>query len=142
MKRFIPTVLTAFFLAGDAFAADVAAQIDIANPTARAVPAGAPNSAGYLVVENRDSVPHRVVAAHSDIAASVELHTHAHVNGVMQMRQVDAVELPAGEQVVFKPGGLHVMFIGLNRGIDRGSEIAIELEYEDGSRDPVTLVAE
>ena len=49
---------------------------------------------------------------------------------VMEMRQLDAIDLPAGKTVEFKPGGLHVMFIGLKQPLAIGSKVPVTLKFE------------
>ena len=67
------------------------------------------------------------IAAKSDVPAE----HHAVVDGVMQMRQVEAgIEIPAGETTVLKPQGLHIMLIGLNQSLEIGDTLEVELEFE------------
>jgi periplasmic copper chaperone A len=49
---------------------------------------------------------------------------------VMQMRQVDGIALPAGQKVELKPGGLHVMFIGLKQPLALGGKVPVTLKFE------------
>ena len=49
---------------------------------------------------------------------------------VMQMRQVEAIALPAGKVVKLEPGGLHVMFIGLKQPLALGSKVPVTLKFE------------
>jgi copper(I)-binding protein len=53
--------------------------------------------------------------------------------GMMRMRKVDKIELPAGEVISLKPGGLHVMLIGLKQKLVPGGTIGITLNFDDGS---------
>ncbi|WP_019594272.1 copper chaperone PCu(A)C [Thioalkalivibrio sp. ALM2T] len=87
---------------------------------------------GYFVLRNSGDQDYRIVAAEAPIAKVVELHEHAHVDGVMRMRQVDGLELPAGETLVLEPGGLHLMFIGLHEPLTAGDWIPVLLEFADG----------
>ncbi|MFO7954891.1 copper chaperone PCu(A)C [Thioalkalivibrio sp.] len=87
---------------------------------------------GYFVLHNHGERDYRIVAADAPISEGVELHEHAHVDGVMRMRQVDALEIPAGESLVLEPGGLHLMFIGLHEPLTAGDWIPVILEFDDG----------
>ncbi len=135
-------ILSGFALllfSGLAGAASVADQVQVEDPYARAVPPGLPNSASFMRINNPDQVAHKLVAAESPAADVVELHTHINDNGVMRMRRVDAIELPAGSTTELKPGGLHVMLIGLRAQLKPGDEIQLSLEFEDGSKTALSL---
>jgi periplasmic copper chaperone A len=88
------------------------------------------NGAAYLVVRNAGTTPDRLIGAASDVAGAVELHTVEESNGVMAMRPVEAIDVPAGESVELRPGGFHVMLVGLNRELRPGDMVALTLEFE------------
>ncbi len=115
-----------------------AAGIDADEPYARAVPPGQPNSAVFMVLTNTGDSPRALVGAESDAAETVELHTHTMADGMMQMRRIERIELPAGEPVSLQPGRLHVMLIGLTEQLEPGIEVALTLEFDDGTRLPIT----
>lgn len=111
----------------------VAGQLKIDDPYVRAVPPGQPNSAAFMSVQNTGDQPHQIVDARSPAASVVELHTHKKEDGMMKMRRVPAIDLPAGETTVLKPGGLHVMLIGLQQQLVPGEAVSMTLVFEDGS---------
>jgi copper(I)-binding protein len=113
-------------------AAPAAEQVTVTELRARAMPPAAPNSAAFMTLRN-DGPPTALVAARAAVAKAVELHTHTQVDGVMRMRRVEEISLPTGEAVVLKPGGLHVMFIGLVAPLVAGRSIELTLEFKDGS---------
>jgi len=127
--------LAALLLASPAV---LAADIGVEDPYARAVPPGQPNSAVFMVLTNAGDADRALVAAESDSAANVELHTHTMVDGMMQMRRIERIPLPAGERVALEPGGLHVMLIGLAEQLEPGMDVALTLVFDDGSRTRVT----
>ncbi|GAB0147689.1 copper chaperone PCu(A)C [Marichromatium sp. PS1] len=100
----------------------------------RAVPPGQPNSAAFMVLENDGAVDRAVVAATSPVAEVVELHTHREEGGMMRMRRIERIALPAGERVRLAPGGLHLMLIGLRQPLLVDELVALELQLDDGSR--------
>ena len=57
--------------------------------------------------------------------------------GVMKMRQVEKIEVPAGSETVLEPGGYHVMLIGLKQSLELGQKVAITVNFDDGSSVPV-----
>ena len=72
----------------------------------------------------------KLIGAKSTVAKMVEVHTHVHKDGVMSMQKVDSLEIPAGETVLFKPGGLHLMLMGLQQEMKEGNEFKIDLHFE------------
>jgi copper(I)-binding protein len=140
MKTILVTTAVVVVLASfPAFATGVADRIEVEQPMVRAVAAGVPVSGAHMILRNDDGADHALAAAHSDVAENVELHTHTMENGMMTMRKVDAVSLPAHQTVRFEPGGLHIMLIGLTRTIKAGDTVDISLEFEDGSRKDVSF---
>ncbi len=121
------------------FAGGVADHVSVDSAYARAVAPGVSVSGAYMTISATDGAEHELVAAHSGVAENVELHNHEMEDGVMKMRRMESVTLPADTAVDFKPGGLHVMLIGLTEQLDAGNRIEIELEFEDGSRKAVTF---
>ncbi|WP_348995791.1 copper chaperone PCu(A)C [Achromobacter sp. HNDS-1] len=73
----------------------------------------------------------RLVGVESDAARHVEVHEMAMQDNVMKMRQVSAIDLPAGKPVELKPGGYHVMLIDLARQISAGDPVALTLLVQD-----------
>ena len=126
-------------LSAPAFGDGVADNVSVDNASARAVAPGVPVSGAYMTLSTTDGADHVLAAVHSDVAKSVELHNHVMDDGMMKMRKMDSVALPANTTVIFEPGGLHIMLIGLNGSLDAGDRVKIELEFEDGSRKPVTF---
>ncbi|MBO1923356.1 copper chaperone PCu(A)C [Thiomicrorhabdus sp. 6S3-12] len=116
-----------------AFAATVAESVEISDPYVRMVPPTAPASAAFMTIKNTDGKDHSVVSAKGYINKITELHTHIHDNGVMRMRRVEKIDLPAGQTTALQPGGLHIMLINLNEPVKDGQKYQIDLTFEDGS---------
>ncbi len=110
------------------------AAVTVSDPYARAVPPGQPNSAVFITLTNGSNQPRALVAARSPAAKTVELHTHTNDGGVMHMRKIERIEIPAGASVQLKPGGLHVMLIGLTGDLAPGGTVALDLSFDDGSQ--------
>ncbi|WP_295457683.1 copper chaperone PCu(A)C [uncultured Thiodictyon sp.] len=119
-----------FALAGAAWAA---APVAVSDPYARAVPPGQPNSAVFMTLTNQSDQARALVAATSPAAKTVELHTHVNDGGVMRMRRIERIDIPAGGSAQLKPGGLHVMLIGLTGDLTPGGQVALALTFDDGS---------
>jgi len=108
--------------------------VQVEDAYARAVPPGQPNSAVFMSLTNTGSEDGAVTGAESDVSEVVELHTHIVGEDMMRMRKVERINLPAGETVTLKPGGLHVMLIGLKSTLAPGDLVGLTLIYEDDSR--------
>ena len=54
--------------------------------------------------------------------------------GVMRMRKVDGIEVAPGSPTVLKPGGLHVMFLGLKKPLTLGETVAVTLTFEKAGK--------
>ncbi|MET0051714.1 MAG: copper chaperone PCu(A)C [Candidatus Thiodiazotropha sp.] len=114
-------------------AASAGDEVQVEDPYVRAVPPGQPNSASFMALHNTGDQTYQLVGASSDVAEVVELHTHTLEDGMMRMRQVDHIELPAGESVSLKPGGLHIMLIGLKQKLVPDDQVLLTLKFSDGS---------
>lgn len=88
-------------------------------------------SAAYMTLVNSGGTPDRLVAASTDVAELIELHESKMVDNVMQMAPVPGgIAVPANGQVELKPGGLHVMLIGLKRDLAAGETVRLTLSFE------------
>ena len=104
-------------------------NIDIGHPYARVTVAGQPIGGGYLKLNNRGGND-KLLSATAAVSASVEMHTMNMDGDVMRMRQVDAIPLPAGKTVELKPGGYHLMFVGLKAPLKAGEKFPLKLKFE------------
>ena len=128
-----------------ALSASVSAQpytlgaLSIERPWSRELPPVAPNGAAYLRIENGGARAARIVSAHSPVAGRVEFHAHEMDAGVMKMRQLDSVEVPARGAVSFEPGGLHLMLIGLEEPLVAGKGFALTLVFQEAGEVELTV---
>ena len=106
-------------------------DLDISLPFTRATLPNAPVGGGFMTITNNGAEDDRLVSASSDAAAEVQLHEMAMDGDVMKMRRLaDGIVIPAGETVELKPGGLHVMFIGLAAPFVEGETVTVTLSFE------------
>jgi copper(I)-binding protein len=133
VNRLSSLLLTLMMFLSGAVSAQAVDDVVIEGAYVRAVPPGQPNSAAFMTVSNKGGAGHALVAGSTPAAAVVELHTHTMEGGMMRMREVEKIELPAGETVSLQPGGLHVMLIGLKQKLVPEQTIPLTLRYEDGS---------
>lgn len=141
LSRSAAPLLAALLFAPAAFAADNPA-LAVDGAYARAVPPTAGNSAAFMQIRNSSGEPRQLISADADVSNVTELHNHIQDNGVMRMRRVDAIEVPANGAVELKPGSFHVMLIDLKQPLKEGDTVNIELRFDDGSSKEVSMQAQ
>jgi copper(I)-binding protein len=104
------------------------AQVKVEGAWARPTVAGQQGGGGFMALTSPKA--DRLLGGSTPVAERFELHTMQMQGDVMQMRQVDGIALPAGQKVELKPGGLHVMFIGLKQPLALGSKVPVTLKFE------------
>ncbi|MFT5709188.1 MAG: copper(I)-binding protein, partial [Oceanospirillaceae bacterium] len=127
-------LFASIFLANSAFA-----DVTIKDAYLRAVPPGQMMSAAFMQLTNNTDKALTIIGGSSEFVKSIEVHNHAKIDGVMKMRRVPGLTIEAGDTTVLKPGGLHIMFIGLKKMIKAGEDFRFELTFDDGTSQAVTL---
>lgn len=111
-----------------------------ATPAASGMHSNGMNSAAYMVIENKGTKGDRLLRVEGNVADAIEIHMTDVQNDIMTMRPVESVEIPAGGQVSFEPGGLHIMLINLREPLTAGNRVKLTLVFE--SSDPIAVEAE
>lgn len=126
----------------------VGAAIRVEQPWARAallIGAGGDHGAGqshdaatstsavYMTLVNTGASADAIVAVASDAAEVVEPHSLALENNVARMRPVQRIEIPADGSVALKPGGFHLMLIGIKRDLRPGDTLNLTLTLQSGA---------
>lgn len=104
--------------------------IQVEQAWARASAGQARTGAAYMTLVNHGQAADRLVKVASMVAEKTELHSHVMDGDVMRMRPIAAVEVNPGEPSVLKPGGLHVMLIGLKAPLKAGGSFMLDLTFE------------
>ncbi len=120
-------------------AGNAAADVTVNRGFVRAVPPVMKTSAVFMDLRNNSGTDHALLKAYSNAARHVELHSHINDGGVMRMRRVPRIDIPAKGVAELHPGGYHVMLIGLNQAMTKGDSVFVDLEFEDGSRQKIKL---
>lgn len=142
LRRALLGATLGLLLAPHAQAQELAAgALRITAPWTRAMGAGG-TGVGYMAIRNTGGAPDRLVAARSPAARVVELHTHIRDGDVMRMRPVQAIDLPAGQEVRLAPGGLHLMLIQLAAPLRQGERVPVTLVFERAGEVEVQLAVE
>jgi hypothetical protein len=115
---------------GNAAASFKAGDLVITAPWVRATPKGAPVAGGYLTITNNGAEPDRLIGGSFAAAGRFEVHDMTMDNGVMRMRPLtDGLEIKPGQTVEFKPGGYHLMFMGLKEQLKAGDTVNGTLQF-------------
>ena len=117
------------------------AQVSVKDAWVRATVAQQKATGAFMMLESKQEA--KLVAAQSPVAGVVEVHEMAMDNGVMKMRPIPFLALPAGKAVELKPGGYHVMLMDLKGQVKDGDMVPVTLvvESKDGKRQNVEVKA-
>jgi periplasmic copper chaperone A len=115
-------------------------QLEVNNAWAGATPGKAENGAAYLTIQSPTA--DRLVSLSSPVAKKAELHSMSMQGAVMKMRPIDGLDVPAGQPVALKPGGEHIMLMGLNQQLHEGQSFPLTLDFEKAGPRTVTVTVE
>jgi copper(I)-binding protein len=104
------------------------------NGWSRATATGQMVGAGFITLRNPGDTADKLVSASSAVATKVEMHTHLNENGVMKMRAVPEIEVPAKGSVTLAPGGFHLMLMGLKEPLTEGQHVPLTLVFEKAGK--------
>jgi periplasmic copper chaperone A len=106
-----------------------AGNLSIGHPYARPTAPAQPTGGGYLTLTSKGRAD-RLLSASSPIAREVQIHSMKMEGDVMRMREVDAIDMPADKLVELKPGGFHLMLMGLKEPLKAGQVFPLKLRFE------------
>jgi len=136
----VRNLVTALVLSCSAVAA-IAGDVTVSEPWVRGTVAAQKATGAFMGLTA--AKPMRLVGASSPAAPAVEVHEMSMENDVMKMRPVAGIDLPAGQMVALKPGGYHIMLMGLTAPLHAGASVPLTLSFEaaDGTREEVQIEA-
>lgn len=118
-------------------------KLTIQHPWSRETARGQSAGGGFLKIVNAGRQPDRLIAAASPAAAEVQLHSMTMDGGIMRMRQLkDGIPIASTSTTELKPGGLHIMFIGLKRPFALGARIPATLRFQRAGNVRVEFVVQ
>jgi periplasmic copper chaperone A len=88
------------------------------------------NGAVYVTISNHGSEADALLAASTDVANTVELHATGEQDGKMVMRPLSKFDVPAGGKLEMKPGGYHIMLLGLKQDLKSGETLNVGFSFE------------
>ncbi len=107
-----------------------ATKIQVATPWVRASIGQAPNTAAYMLISNMGTKADKLVAGATPVAKKVEIHEHVMDGNIARMREVSGIPVAAGVTAALKPGGYHVMIMGLKQPLKDGDTMPLTLTFE------------
>jgi copper(I)-binding protein len=105
------------------------AQVSVEDAWVRGTVPGQKATGAYMQITSGSDTS--LVAVTSPVAKVVEIHTMSHEGGMMKMRAVDAIPVPAGKRVELSPGGYHVMLMDLGQPLKEGDKVRLTLTFAD-----------
>jgi len=145
MKTLICAAIAATLTVGSAFAHEyTAGSLSIDHPMAFETAPNVNVGGGYMTITNTGSTDDVLKEVRVDGIPRVELHlSETDENGVARMAKQDGITIPAGETVTLKPGGLHVMFMGLRDDpFELGEKIDATLVFQSAGELSVQFTVE
>jgi hypothetical protein len=137
--------LSGFLLAACGGGGSDSPEIEVDGGWARVMPlmqeegGAGTNSAVYFLLRNQGGVADRLMGVETSAAGSVEIHESRMVDDVMRMRMVDGLDIQPRGAVELKPGGLHLMLLGLTKSLVEGDEIHLTLHFQRSGELVVTV---
>jgi periplasmic copper chaperone A len=92
------------------------------------------NGAAYVTVINHGKSADNLIGVEASVAKRVQLHTHKNDGEIMRMRHIKSIPVPAEGSVTLKPGGHHIMMMGLIHKLKKGEEFPLTLVFEKAGK--------
>ena len=130
-------IVAGLMFAGLAGAAQ--AEVVIEDAWARATPPGFDKGAVYFELSNDNPRGDALVGVSTDRAPRAEMHRTLEEGGNSRMVHTPRVKIPAEAEVIFEPGGRHVMLMGIEEALTEDERFMVRLETEDGGELPIEV---
>ena len=126
LRQLWAALLLGLFAVGPA----LAGELTVTGAWARTTPPGATMGAIYFTIENGSAKSDRLLKLKTPVASSAGVHRTEVLDGIARMREVAVLHVADGERIEFKPGGYHVMLMGLKKPLVEGQKFELELLFE------------
>ena len=127
--------LTLFLITYMILCSAAIAEIKVLNPWVRA---SKPNAVLFMQIENTSGTADRLTRVNTLEALHTEFHNHVDIgNGTFHMAKVDYIEIPARGYMQLKPGGHHIMLMGIHRPLKEGDTVHVSLGFDSGDTVPI-----
>ena len=135
MKRLLPAALL-LASCGQTGSPD----LRIADAWARETVAGQTSTAAYLTIGNQGTADDRLVSIAASEPARATIHATESSGGISRMSELSSgLAVPAGSKIELKPGGTHVMIMGLRAPLRRGDTLTLRLRFEKSGEKPADV---
>ncbi len=124
MRKFL-VVLQLIFIAQFSMAQD----LTISEQRVRLMPDNSPATAAFMKIKNNTNKDIKITHAISDFSKKTEIHNHLMENGMMKMREIPFLLVPANQEIELKPGGLHIMLIDFKKKLSKTKKISLEIFF-------------
>lgn len=131
-------ILACMTLAGGLVSTSLLAEISVKDAWVRLLPPSVTTTAGYMTLSS--DRPDRLTGVSSPAAAMVEIHESRMENGTMHMEEVNGLDLMPAQPRQLKPGGYHLMIMGLKQPLTKDTRLPLTLLFEQAGE--ITLQAE
>lgn len=130
--KFLCILICFFFTPNFSFCHDYyLGQLTIDHPYLVLPMPGIKSASGYLIIKNKGNKSDFLFEIETLFSEKVELHEMSMVGDIMKMKKInDGIEIPPGEEVVLKPGGLHIMFKNLKKNFVVGDKEKAILKFK------------
>lgn len=125
----LPMMIPAVAVAG----IPAAESLVVENAHVRELPPASDVTAAYLTLRNESDTAVEVAGASSPDCEKVEFHETVVEGGMVHMRRMDEVVIPAGGELVFSEGGKHIMLVGLKRPLKAGEHVLLSIRLSNGA---------
>lgn len=120
-----------------------AGDLFIAHPAINATPSGAKVAVGYFTIENNGSADDVLLGIDTPgLTKRAEIHSMTMDGGVMKMRKLETLTIPAGQETKLSPSGNHVMFMDLDKAVTADDEFEATLHFKNAGDVKVMFAGE
>lgn len=109
----------------------------VSNVWVKTTVPGSSVSAAYMQIKS--ATPLKLVKVESPISGLAEIHDMKMNDGVMEMKALDALDIPVDKTTELKPGGTHIMLMKVKQPIDKGDKVPLTLTFEGPDKKLMTL---
>ena len=136
-RHYLPLVALCLFAFIPVLQADEILDID--DAWVAEAPPVAPVMGGYMKIENETDKLISITRASCPDFETVEIHEMSMSGGMMKMREIEKLDVPAGGKVELKPGGYHLMLIKPKKPFKKGDSLTVTLHTADGQSQTVKM---
>jgi copper(I)-binding protein len=110
-----------------------AQTLSVTNGWVRLLPGNLPQG-GYFTLHNGGDKTVTLVGAAAPGYGKVMLHKTVHQSGVDKMVHVESIDVKPGDNLVFAPGGYHIMLMQPHNHLEPGDKLPVTLLFGDGDK--------